>query len=125
MVYNTGYGASSQKLPDKSQISGKRSWILWLEIEKKKKVKHEILFRNYSSRLARALSTIRTWQAELEQSRERKCLWGNYQELASQTYLEILVPYLNNSSEETILGSDEIKDQHETMKLQYEVHLKP
>ena len=125
MVYNTGYGASRQKLPDKSQISGKRSWILWLEIEKKKKVKHEILFRNYSSRLARALSTIRTWQAELEQSRERKCLWGNYQELASQTYLEILVPYLNNSSEETILGSDEIKDQHETMKFQYEVHLRP
>ena len=125
MVYNTGYGASRQKLPDKSQISGKRSWILWLEIEKKKKVKHEILFRNYSSRLARALSTIRTWQAELEQSRERKCLWGNYQELASQTYLEILVPYLNNSSEETIFGSNKIKEQLETMKLQNEFHLKP
>ena len=28
MVYNTGNGASLQKLPDKSQISGKRSWEL-------------------------------------------------------------------------------------------------
>ena len=44
---------------------------------------------------------------------------------ASQTYLEILVPYLNNSSEETIFGSNEIKERNETMKLQYEVHLKP
>ena len=35
MVYNTGNGASFQKLQDKSQISGKRSWILLLEIEKK------------------------------------------------------------------------------------------
>ena len=35
MVYNTGNGASFQKLQDKSQISGKRLWILLLEIEKK------------------------------------------------------------------------------------------
>ena len=35
MVYNTENGASLQKLPDKSQISGKRQWILLLEIEKK------------------------------------------------------------------------------------------
>ena len=35
MVYNTGNGASLQKLPDKSQISGKRQWILLLEIVKK------------------------------------------------------------------------------------------
>ena len=35
MVYNTGNGASFQKLQDKSQISGKRSWILLLEIEEK------------------------------------------------------------------------------------------
>ena len=26
VIYNTGNGASLQKLPDKSQISGKRSW---------------------------------------------------------------------------------------------------
>ena len=35
MVYNTENGASLQKLPDKPQISGKRSWILLLEILKK------------------------------------------------------------------------------------------
>ena len=35
MVYNTENGASLQKLPDKLQISGKRQWILLLEIVKK------------------------------------------------------------------------------------------
>ena len=35
MVYNTENGASLQKSPDKSQISGKRMLILLLEIEKK------------------------------------------------------------------------------------------
>ena len=48
---------------------------------------------------------------------------GNYQELARHP--EILVPYLNNSSEETIFGSNKIKEQLETMKLQNEFHLKP
>ena len=35
MVYNTGNGASLQKLLDETQISGKRWWILLLEINKK------------------------------------------------------------------------------------------
>ena len=35
MVYNNENGASLQKSPDKSQILGKREWILLLEIEKK------------------------------------------------------------------------------------------
>ena len=35
MVYNIENGASLKKLPDKSQISGKRYWTLLLEIEKK------------------------------------------------------------------------------------------
>ena len=33
MVYNTENGASPQKLPDKSQISGKRCWKLKKEIK--------------------------------------------------------------------------------------------
>ena len=33
---------------------------------------------------------------------------------------EILVPYLNNPSEETIFGSNKIKEQRGTMKLQNE-----
>ena len=40
MVYNIGNGASLQKLPDKSQIPGKRQWILLLEIEKKSKTRN-------------------------------------------------------------------------------------
>ena len=51
-----------------------------------------------------------------------KMFRGNYQELGRHP--EILVPYLNNSFEETIFGSDKIKEQHETMKLQNEFHLK-
>ena len=35
MVYNTENKALLQKSPDKLQISGKRLWILLLEIEKK------------------------------------------------------------------------------------------
>ena len=35
-------------------------------------------------------------------------------------YLEILVPYLNNPSEEVIFGSNKIKEEHETMKVQNE-----
>ena len=36
------------------------------------------------------------------------------------TYLEILVPNLKNLSEETVFGSNKIKEQHEIMKLQNE-----
>ena len=35
-------------------------------------------------------------------------------------HLETLVPYLNNTSEETIFRSNRIKKQHEAMKLQNE-----
>ena len=34
----------------------------------------------------------------------------------------MLVPYLNNSSEETIFESNNIKEKDEAMKLQNEVH---
>ena len=40
-------------------------------------------------------------------------------------HLEILVPYLNNSSEETIFGSNKIKEQLGKMKPQNDFHLKP
>ena len=36
------------------------------------------------------------------------------------TYLEILVSYLNHLFEEAIFGSNTIKEEHETMKLQNE-----
>ena len=38
----------------------------------------------------------------------------------NQTYLEILVPYVNNPFEETVFGSNKIKEQRETMKFQNE-----
>ena len=40
----------------------------------------------------------------------------------NKTYLETLVPYLNNPSEEAryIIASNKIKEQHETIKLQNE-----
>ena len=38
----------------------------------------------------------------------------------NKTYLWILVLYLNNPSEETVSGSNKIKEQHKTIKLQNE-----
>ena len=38
----------------------------------------------------------------------------------NQEYLETLVPYLNNPSEEAVFGSNKIKEEHEIMKLQNE-----
>ena len=74
-----------------------------------------MLFRNYSSRLSRALITI---IAGIARACSRKDV---YKETAkNQTYLEIPVPYLNNPSEETTFRSNKIKEQHETMKLQNE-----
>ena len=55
MVHNTGNGPSLHKLPDKSQIPEKRLNIVVGNWEKRKWTR----FRNYSSRLAWALSPIR------------------------------------------------------------------
>ena len=120
MVYNTGNGASLQKLPDKSQILGKRQWILLLKIEKK-----ESKTRNNFQKLLEQISQRPQYSqsagwVRTEQRKQNVYEATSYQKLASQTYLEIMVPYLNNSSEETIFGSNEIKEQRETMKLQYE-----
>ena len=35
-------------------------------------------------------------------------------------YLEILVPYLNNTSEKAIFGSNKTEEEHETLKLLHE-----
>ena len=66
------------------------------------------------SRLARALSTIRAGRARALEGILMRKLTKN------QTYQEILVPYLNNVSEEAIFGSNKIKQQHEPVKLQNE-----
>ena len=87
-----------------------------LEIEKKES---KTIFRNYSSRLARVLSKIRAGMTRAVEETFMMKL-ASYQELASYKYLEILVPYLNHPSEETVFGSNKIKEQHETMKLQNE-----
>ena len=68
--------------------------------------------------------SVQSEQAGLEQ--QRKCSEETTKnQLASEIYPEILVPYLNNPSEETIFGSIKIKEQHETMKLPNESYLKP
>ena len=66
------------------------------------------------TRLARALSTIRAGSARAVEEMFMKKLTKN------QTNLEILVPHLNNPSEETIFGKNKIKEQHKTMKPQNE-----
>ena len=63
--------------------SGYYCWKL-----RKKKVKHEILFRNYSSRLARALSTIRAVRAKaVEKMFMRKLGTKNLLEIWEYWYL--------------------------------------
>ena len=122
MVYNTGNGALLQKLPDKSksQISGKRQWILLLEIEKKE----DKTLYNFQKLLEQISQCPQYNQSSQDQSsRENVYEEIRYQELARN--LEILVPYLNNSSDKTIFGSNKIKEQHETTKLQNEIHIKP
>ena len=111
MVYNTGNGALLQKLPDKSksQISGKRQWILLLEIEKKE---NKTLY-NFQ-KLLEQISPQYNQSSYDQSSRENVYGETRYQELARD--LEILLPYLNNSSDETIFGSNKIKEQHETSK---------
>ena len=112
-IYDTENRALPQKLTDKLQISRKR-WVSGYCCWKlrKWKVKHQKQFRNYLRRLARALGTIRASRATaIEDLFIRKLTKSkNY------TYLEILVPYLNNISEETIFGSNKQKLCAETLK---------
>ena len=87
-----------------------------MEIEKQES-KNLFFFRNYSNRLARILSTIRIGKARaVEETNTYK--ETNQQELG--IFLEILAPHLNSLSKEVIFGSNKIKEQHETMKLQNE-----
>ena len=63
-----------------------------------------------SNRLARVLRTIRVGKARAVEEMLTKKLTKN------QAYLEILVPYLNNTSQEAIFESNIIKEEYETMK---------
>ena len=67
-VYNTGNGAFLQKLPEKfNSITNFKKKIVDIIVENEKKEnKTLILFRNYSSRLARALSSVQSEQSGLE-----------------------------------------------------------
>ena len=77
MVYNTENGDSLQKIPDKSQISEKRQQILLLDIEEKES-KILTIFRNYSRRLARALSEIRAGRTIAVEEMFMRKLTKNY-----------------------------------------------
>ena len=77
MVYNTENGDSLQKIPDKSQISEKRQQILLLDIEEKES-KILTIFRNYSRRLARALSKIRAGRTIAVEEMFMRKLTKNY-----------------------------------------------
>ena len=54
---------------------------------------------------------------QLEQCQQRKYLPRNGTR-PRHIYLEILLPCLDNHSEEAMFGSNQIQEQHETMKLQ-------
>ena len=75
-----------------------------LDIEKKESKKTRKFFRNYSGRIARALSKIRAGRARVVEK-----IFFTRKVTKNYTYLEIVVPYLNNLSEETIFGSNKIR----------------
>ena len=89
-----------------------------LEIEKKGS-KTQKLFRSYSSRLIKALSTIRSGRA-----RAREEMFSVFMETDKELHVGAwkywYLIYLNNPSELTIFESNKIKVQHEKMKLQNE-----
>ena len=89
-----------------------------LEIEKKES-KTLDNFQKLLEQISQSPHTIRADRARAVE----KVFRGNYQELAR--HIRKLVPYLNNSSEETTFGRNKIKEQHESMKLQNEFHFKP
>ena len=57
-----------------------------------------------------------------KQSKSSASTENGYQETDNKSYLEKYwqLPYLDNLSKEAIFENDEIKEQHETMKLQSE-----
>ena len=96
-----------------------------LEIEKKMleiEKKESKILNNFQKLLEQIRQSPQYNQRAGRARAVEKMFRGNYQELARHP--EILVPYLNNSFEETIFGSEKIEEQHETMKLQHEFHLK-
>ena len=135
MVYNTENGAPHFR----NQFNRKKrllQWILLLEIEKK-----DIKTLNNFQKLLKQISQSSQYnqraggRAKKAAVRQRKCLLSmrklpkTIDISGNQKY--ILVPYVNNPSEETIFGSNKIKEQCGTMKLQNEEvslaqkHLKP
>ena len=98
MVYNTGNGASLQKLPDKSQISGKRQWILLLEI-----VKKESKTLNAFQKLLQQISQSTQCNRAVRRARQTaKGVEEMFMMRKLPRNLEMQVAYLLNSSEETI-----------------------
>ena len=100
----------------KLQISGKSEQVLLLEIEKK-----ESKTLNTFQKLLEQISKSPQYNQSRQQGQSSR--ENVYEETAKNQvarHLEILVPYLNNPSQETIFRSDKIKEQHETMKLQNE-----
>ena len=117
MIYNTEIGASLQKLSDKSQISGKRQWILLLEFVKKES-KTLNVFQKLLEQISQNPQCNSAGRRATETARYQRSGGNVYDEETAKKYvnLEMQIAYLNNSSEETIFGSNRIKKQHETMK---------
>ena len=108
MVHNTENRASLQKLSDKSQISRKRYWILLLEI-----VKKESKTPNAFQKLLEQISQSPQYNRAGRRARQTASARGVEEMLMMR---KLPVAYLNNSSEETIFGSNRIKKQHKTIK---------
>ena len=88
--------------------------MLLLEIEKKES-KSLTFFQKLLDQTSQNLQYNQSRQSQ--SSKENIYLRGNSDQQELDIYLEILVPHLNNPFEEVIFGSNEIKEEHEKIKL--------
>ena len=100
MLYNTENGTSLQKLSDKSQISGKRQWILLLEIVKKES-KTLNAFQKLLEQISQSPKYNRTGRTARQTARGVEEM---FMMRKLPRNLEMQVAHLNNPSEETIFG---------------------
>ena len=103
----------SRNYQTNQEISGKRQRILLLGTEKKENEKLKAL-----QKLLEYISQSPQYNTEGRARPEEKMFQRNLSK--NQAYLEILLSYLNNPSEEAIFRSNKIKEEHETITLQNE-----
>ena len=110
----TTYGLKHQKWSITSEFIRQRTNLRMQEIEKKESKKLKSFQKLLEQINQSQYNQSRAGRAKAVEEMFTRKLTKNL------AYLQILVPYLNNPSEEVILESQEIREKHEPMKFQNE-----